>query len=302
MIFMKKTIKYPYLCMLTISFLIVGAALKFGWIDLSKDTDMFSQQHTAHNDVDAPEESEPVSLETAENSSKPDPADPVSSDHISPEKPPVPEPPKEPAPPSKQPKVPVFYEADRSYFDDALFIGDSRTVGLYEYGDLGNAAVLADSGMSVYKIFQQSFRLSSGETVTLDSLLSEKQFSKIYIMLGINELGYSFDSTVKRYRDMVETVHTAQPDALIFLQANLHIAEQKSGSSDIYNNANINRFNEEVQALAKEKSYIYLDVNEIFDDENGNLADEYTTDQSHVLGKYYADWVTWLLQHAVTFE
>jgi len=41
------------------------------------------------------------------------------------------------------------FKADTTYFDDALFIGDSRTVGLAEYGNLGQAEVLADSGMSV---------------------------------------------------------------------------------------------------------------------------------------------------------
>ena len=90
-----------------------------------------------------------------------------------------------------------FFEADRSYFDDALFIGDSRTVGLYEYGNLGNALVLADPGMNVYKVFNRSFKLPSGESKTLEEILTEKQFGKIYVMLGINELGYDFDQTVK---------------------------------------------------------------------------------------------------------
>lgn len=199
-------------------------------------------------------------------------------------------------------KEPVFYTADRTYFDNTLFIGDSRTVGLHEYGDLGNAVVVADSGMSVYKIFQQSFRMDSGEKVTLNDLLSERQFEKIYIMLGINELGYPFESTVKRYKEMVTTIKEAQPETMVFLQANLHIAEKKSASSDIYNNENINRFNDTVKEFSEEDGDIYLDVNEIFDDGNGNLAEEFTADQSHVLGKYYADWVEWILQHAVTFQ
>lgn len=35
-------------------------------------------------------------------------------------------------------------------FTNVLFIGDSRTAGLSEYGDLGQAEVFADSGMSVF--------------------------------------------------------------------------------------------------------------------------------------------------------
>ena len=80
----------------------------------------------------------------------------------------------------------VMYEEDVSWFDDALFIGDSRTVGLHEYGNLGNAEVLADSGMSVYKLFKKEFSWSSGEKGTLEELLSKRQFGKIYLMLGIN--------------------------------------------------------------------------------------------------------------------
>ncbi len=285
---MKKLLRYPYLFLLSISFLAVGTAWKLGWIDLRSQTDIFSQQHTAHTDLTEPENPKTDAETVPKKEELPSQED---SDDL-PEAPSLP--PEKPAP-----DVPVFYTADRSYFDETLFIGDSRTVGLYEYGDLGNAVVLADSGMSVYKIFQQSFRLPSGETVTLETLLSERQFQKIYLMLGINELGYPFESTISRYKDLVTAIREAQPDAVLFLQANLHIAEKKSASSDIYNNQKIDRFNEAVKEFAEENDDVYLDVNEIFDDENGNLAEEFTADQSHVLGKYYADWVEWILQHAV---
>ena len=192
-----------------------------------------------------------------------------------------------------------FFVADRTYFDHALFIGDSRTVGLYEYGDLGNAIALADSGMSVYKVFKQKFELPSGEKQTLEELLSEEQFEKIYIMLGINELGYSFEPTVVKYEKMVERIEELQPDAIIFLQANLHITKSKSGKSEIYNNKNIDLFNREVEKLADNKKRFFLDANELFDDEEGNLSVEYTVDEAHVLGKYYVDWVDWILNYAV---
>ena len=39
---------------------------------------------------------------------------------------------------------------------------------------------------------------------------------------------------------------------------------------------------------------VYLDVNQVFDDENGNLAAGYSSDGAHVLGKYYSVWVDWI--------
>ena len=43
----------------------------------------------------------------------------------------------------------------------------------------------------------------------------------------------------------------------------------------------------------------YIDVNEIFDDENGNLRAEYTSDNTHILGKYYVNWTEWILTKAI---
>ena len=198
--------------------------------------------------------------------------------------------------------APEFYHADVSYFDDALFIGDSRTVGLYEYGGLGNAEVFAHSGMSIYKVFNEEFELQSGEKVTLETALQTKQFGKIYIMLGINELGYDFDQTVERFKEAVALIRELQPDALIFIQANLHITNAKSEDSELFNNINIDLFNQAVGELADGKSIFYLDVNPLYDDEDGGLSEEFTTDHAHILGKYYVDWVDFILQNAVKVE
>lgn len=288
---MKKLLAYPYLTLLVISFLVVGGMWKLGYIELKTEEpaalspeEAWSDPNNLTNTSTTDEIQLPASelsvVETTEKNTE-------TTEELT---------------DMQKPGLPIFFEADRSYFDDALFIGDSRTMGLYEYGDLGNAIVLADSGMSVYKVFKQSFSLDTGEKMTLDEILSQKHFGKVYIMLGINELGYSFEQTVDVYRDMVEQVETKQPDALIFLQANLHITEKKSATSPIYNNANINRFNQEVQNMTDSMHRFYLDANELFDDENGNLSVEYTVDESHVLGKYYAGWVDWILHHAVTFH
>ena len=51
--------------------------------------------------------------------------------------------------------------------------------------------------------------------------------------------------------------------------------------------------------MADDETIFYIDVNEVFDDGEGNLANEYTADNAHVLGKYYADWVTWLLTKTI---
>ena len=68
-------------------------------------------------------------------------------------------------------------------FSDVLFIGDSRTVGLSEYGDLGEAEVFANSGMSVFNLFDSRVTLKSGGKQTLEQVLSDRSFRSLYLMM-----------------------------------------------------------------------------------------------------------------------
>lgn len=202
--------------------------------------------------------------------------------------------PEEEVLPEKPEKKLEFTKVDKKYFKDALFIGDSRTVGLSEYADLGGADVFADSGMSVYKVFEKEIEIKGIGKTGLENLLKSKKYGKIYVMLGINELGYEHKQTVRKFKELVQRIQKLQPEAIIFIGANLHVTAEKSAQSDIYNNKNINRINEGIKKLTDEKQIFYIDINEIFDDENGNLNAEYTTDKVHVLGKYYEQWAEWI--------
>lgn len=199
--------------------------------------------------------------------------------------------------PEESPGSEIEPEEGYDYFDDALFIGDSRTAGLREYGLFGNSDFFATPGLSIYAIPKTKVTVHEWEDVKLEELLANKSYGKIYLMLGMNELGYNFEQTVERYRAFVEELQEKQPQAKLYLCANLHVTIVRTENDDIFNNANINKMNEEIRKLAQEKELPYLDVNILFDDENGNLNEEYTSDDSHVLGKYYEDWCKWLAEN-----
>lgn len=188
-----------------------------------------------------------------------------------------------------------FQSSSASYFDDALFIGDSRTVGISEYGNLQNADYFCNTGMSVYNLFSANENVKSlGTSTNLEDLLNKNQYGKIYFMLGINELGYDFEATMAKYAETVGFIREKQPDAILYVQANLHVTKSRSDSDAIYSNANIDRFNQRISELADGKEIFYIDINEVFDDGYGNLAAEYTSDNAHVYAKYYVDWSDWL--------
>lgn len=182
----------------------------------------------------------------------------------------------------------------KDYFSDALFIGDSRTVGIAEYGTIKNATYFANTGMSVYNIWSQNINISSIGKVSLKELLDKKNFGKIYIMLGINEIGYNMSQTAKKYQELVKYVNTKQPKAIIYLQANLHVTKEKSDSDKTINNTRINKLNNVISKMANNKNIFYLDVNSVFDDSSGNLRADYTSDKVHIYGKYYKQWTEWI--------
>lgn len=184
---------------------------------------------------------------------------------------------------------------------DALFIGDSRTVGIMEYAGLNDANFFCDTGMSVFNVRKNRVSVPAIGKVTLDELLSNRKYGKIYIMLGINELGYDFKSIVNQYRELIEFVESRQPNAAVFLQANLHVSKKRSDSDKVINNSAINKLNSELSKMADNKKVFYLDANALFDDSNGNLDAAKTQDQAHLLGKYYSEWGEWIRKESARY-
>ena len=179
--------------------------------------------------------------------------------------------------------------------EDALFIGDSRTMGLSEYALLDGADFFANVGMSVYNIRKNPVSVPTVGKVTLTELLNNKKYSKIYLMLGINEVGYDFDNTVAEYKELVEFIKEKQPDAVVFIQANLHVTKSRSDSDKVVNNKSINELNTTLSGLADGKEIFYLDANTIFDDETGNLSSDKSEDNAHLYAKYYTEWSKWII-------
>ncbi|MBM6828550.1 hypothetical protein H9X85_02735 [Anaerotignum lactatifermentans] len=197
-----------------------------------------------------------------------------------------------------------FVSVDRSYFDDALFIGDSRMVGLSEYSGLDNATYYAEVGLTIYSLFDDPIvPLADGSMGTLDQGLKEKQFGKIYLMVGINELGTGTrERFLQTYTEAVNRIRAMQPDAIIFVQGILYVTQERSDSDAYINNPNIKVRNEDISTLADGWNIFYLDVNDLYSDGNGNLSKEYTFDNAHLKAACYGAWTDFLLSHGIERE
>ena len=194
----------------------------------------------------------------------------------------------------------VLAEAAEGYFSDALFIGDSRTVGMAKYAKyepFDSADFFATVGLATYKVADAENEVGDKKDLSFAQLLSSRQYGKVYIMLGINELGSEVEKIITHYQELIGTIRAAQPNAIIYIEANLHVAQSRSETDEIINNPNINNLNFALSQLADGQTIFYLNVNPLFDDENGALGEEYTHDGTHPLAKYYRQWAEWLAAH-----
>mgnify|MGYP002627915137 CR=1 FL=1 len=185
---------------------------------------------------------------------------------------------------------PVFTTVDESYLSDALFIGDSRTVALQMYGGLVNTNFFVDTGMSIWKVMDAPIANINGQTMTVDAALQSASFNKVYIMLGINEVGTgTADTFLQQYANVVNRIRQLQPQAIIYVQSIMHVTQSKDEAGTDINNVNINERNEKLKTLADNVNVFWIDENEAFD----FVSDQVHNHMGYMYVAYYQTRTSW---------
>lgn len=199
-------------------------------------------------------------------------------------------------------KVYEFQTVDVVYFNDALFIGDSRSVALNDYAGWDNATFYAEQGLTIWNTLDKKIIPQEGTTdkKSVREGLQENTFGKIYIMVGINELGRGTpDSYFEEFKNVINTIRELQPNAIIYIEAVMHVTAKKDAEGTYINNTAINERNAKLAALADQQNIFYIDLNTMLDDENGGLNEAYTFDGVHLKASDIGLWKTFLLEHAI---
>lgn len=139
-------------------------------------------------------------------------------------------------------------------FSGCLFIGDSRTEGFMLYSGVTGASAYTARGLMVDTFFTSQTVNRNGQKLSVaDALASDTAYSKIFVTLGINELGWVYDSVFRdSYARLIEYVRETCPSSELYLQTLIPVTASKSASDAIYNNDNIARYNDIIRALAAE--------------------------------------------------
>ena len=211
----------------------------------------------------------------------------------------------EPAPPAydfSQP-APETAAVDNSYFADAAFVGDSRTDGFLIYSGIGCGENLTSNGLSIFKLAEKKALTIGGKDYTLLEALALKQYGKVYLSLGVNELGYYDDQGFyDSYLAAIDAIRACQPDAVIYIQGLIPLNEQRIAETtkrSYLTNEHLRVYNDLMRKAAQEKRVVFLDLYSAFVDENGALPYDASQDGVHLSADYCKRWLAYLQTHTV---
>lgn len=205
----------------------------------------------------------------------------------------------EPEPEKAGGPVPESGPVEDTYFDDVAFLGDSRTEGFALYSGLDTGTYFHAVGATVESVFTKDVETEQGKMPLLDAM-AEVDCGKIYVMLGVNELGWSKAETFHdQYAKVIDRLREDHPDAEVVLQSIIPVSARQEAKGSYVNNGRIAVYNEVIQKLAEEKGCPYLDVAEAVVDEDGFLRADWNFDGVHLNVAGCKAWLEYLRTHPV---
>lgn len=188
--------------------------------------------------------------------------------------------------------VPESAPVDDSFFADAAFFGNSQMDGFGAYSGLQYGTFLGATSVSVYNAWEDNRK----------AIFQERQFGKIYILLGINEIGYGIAAVAKKYGELVQEFQRLQPNAAIYVLSELPVCESKLTDMERryqVSNASVRALNAELQKMCAERQVYFVNIYEAFVDDSGGLPASKCWDACHMNVAPHKDWLAYLKTHTV---
>jgi lysophospholipase L1-like esterase len=174
---------------------------------------------------------------------------------------------------------------------DIVFLGDSLT-DEGEWAELLSHPLIKNRG------------ISSDTTIGVLDRLSDiitPQPRKLFLMIGVNDLsnlGRSSTEITQTYREILTRIQHLSPQTTVFIQSVLPIKRELF--LGFTTNNDIRALNTQLQHLATEFAYPYIDLHTHFLDAHHQLDTKYTLDGIHLNGIAYQQWQTLIADHVLS--
>ena len=221
---------------------------------------------------------------------------------------PKPAPPVQNTPPPAS--VPVN-NASTSYLNDVVFIGDSISLKLNYYSRsnpqiFGTAQFLTSgsmgSGNALQPVSDSSIHPSyQGVKMSLEDAVSKMGVNKVYIMLGMNDVGlYGIDGAISNMTTLLSRIKAKSPNVKIVVESVTPMLRDRSSS---LTNTNLSIYNDRLAQMCSQNGYYFVDVASVMRTSSGTLIPAYCSDPEG-MGMHFTDagckvWIDYILSHAV---
>lgn len=162
-----------------------------------------------------------------------------------------------------------------------LYIGDSRTLGLAQYGYVPSRQVLAEEGLDHKTARTKAFLQIEGasEAQTISQAVSKLKGKVLLVSFGINGISYlSEDEFFEEYRGLIDDLHAASPESTIIIQSIYPVTAKYAVDHPDSSNDKIARYNKKLTELCIDCGCYYL-----------NTADKLRTPGDDSLDAKYAE-------------
>lgn len=200
---------------------------------------------------------------------------------------------------------------DSSYFDDAIFIGDSVSNMLKIYCTDGNGkkplgnATFFTAGSFCWTNSKWSLDNKNsvhptlnGKKMKIPDAVYSSGATKVYIMLGMNDLaGFDTKKALGIMEDTLSEITENRPEIKIYIQSVTPMLPEKERKT--LNNESIHAFNKKLKEICDNYGYTYLDLNSVMGGKS--LKREYCGDPNgmglHFNSNACKVWIDYLKTH-----
>lgn len=195
--------------------------------------------------------------------------------------------------------VPASAPKGEDWFRDAAFIGDSRMKGIMNFAKFEYAADFSHVGLTVADVFTKPYIETPSGSVTVSEALQGGTYGKIYIMTGLNELGwYDTDKFIEYYGDLVDHAKQTHPEAQIYVIGIMPVGAKATAEQAHLTNDRVQMFNGLILGMCEAKQVYFIDGFEAVAS-NGSLPDDASPDGVHMEPGYCKMLTDYLLSHTV---
>lgn len=182
---------------------------------------------------------------------------------------------------------------NKKFGSNLAFIGNSRTQAFLMYTGLNDVIDYTNVGLMVDTAITKKFITNDeGEKITILEDLENRNIDTVYIMLGINELGWVYSSIfIKNYEELIDKIREVKPDCEIIIQSIIPVTKTKSDNDSIYNNKKISEYNALIKEMSDRKKIKFVNLVPVLADENGNLPENASPDWVHLNKEYCLKWL-----------